>query len=338
MEAADSVIPVRAGDELDWAGLERHLRSVIDLPAGDMAVRQFSGGTANLTYLLDFGGIRLVLRRPPRGTLAPGAHDMAREHRVLSRLGRVYPRAPLALHYTDDTSIIGAPFVVLEYREGEVIRAGIPPSMATHTDVARRVDLALIDAAAELHMIDVDAVGLDALGHPSGFGERQVAGWRHRWKRAAPGDASTAMYEVADELARTIPPPQRVSVVHNDLKLDNCQFDPSDPDTVTSVFDWDMATLGDPLFDLGSMLVAMQTKPAWVISVDEAVAVYATRTGIDLSPIRWYLAFATWRSAVVIQQLANRYLSGDSADERLASMSNHVPDVAARARALLLAP
>jgi aminoglycoside phosphotransferase (APT) family kinase protein len=333
--SAEDVSPVRPGDALDWGHLESHLRSVLDLPADPMAVRQFTAGRANLTYLLEFGTSRFVLRRPPRGTAAPGAHDMAREHRVLSRLGLVYPRAPLALHFSDDTSIIGAPFVVLEHRAGEVIRDQIPESMAHHADVSRRVDVALLHAAADLHATDVGAAGLDDLGRPDGFGARQVSGWRNRWDRAAPDGASTTMFEVADLLADSIPAPKRVAVVHNDLKLDNCQFDPTDPDTVTSVFDWDMATIGDPLFDLGTMIVSMQSRSMWVLSTDEAVSIYAARTGVDIDSIRWYLAFATWRTAVVIQQLANRYLSGDSSDERLASIGRQVPEVAERARALL---
>jgi aminoglycoside phosphotransferase (APT) family kinase protein len=337
MDLTAPVTEVRHGDELDWPRLERHLRSVLDLPAGEMTVRQFTGGRANLTYLLEIAGTRLVLRRPPRGAVAPGAHDMAREYRVLSRLAAVYPRAPRALHCTDDSSIIGAPFVVQEHRQGEVIRDRIPPSMAQHADVERRVDLALLVAAAELHTVDVDACGLADLGRPEGFAQRQVSGWRNRWERAAddgsPG--SDVMYEVADELSRRLPRPQRAAIVHNDLKLDNCLFEPADPDTVVSVLDWDMATVGDPLFDVGTMLVAMRSLPVWVLDTDEAVDAYAAATGMDLAAIGWYLAFATWRTAVVMRQLANRYRSGDSVDERLAAMEAHIPATAELARSML---
>jgi aminoglycoside phosphotransferase (APT) family kinase protein len=327
--------PVRPGDELDWSALESHLRDAVDLPDDPMSVRQFGGGRANLTYLVSFGDCRLVVRRPPRGKLAPGAHDMEREHRVLSRLGDRYVRAPRALHFSADESIIGAPFVVVEHREGVVIRDAVPASMALHHDVERRVDLALIDAAADLHAVDAASVGLEHLGRPDGFGRRQVDGWRERWRRASAGEEHQVMEDVAERLAATMPEAPQVAIVHNDLKLDNCQFDASDPDVVTSVFDWDMATLGDPLFDLGLLLVAMSSSPAWVLDTDDAVARYAARSGIDVGRIDWYVAFATWRTAVVLQQLYNRYLAGDSADDRYAAFGQSIPLYADRALELV---
>jgi aminoglycoside phosphotransferase (APT) family kinase protein len=330
-----SLAAVRPNDELAWSNLELHLRSVLDLPKGPLSVYQFTSGRANLTYLLEIGGYPLVVRRPPKGTLAPGAHDMQREYRVLSRLNAAYPRAPKAVHFSDDGSIVGAPFVVIEYREGEVLSDSLPASMSGHVDVLRRVDLAVLDAAADLHMVDVDACGLAELGRANGYGERQVSSWTDRWRRAAPDGHLPVMQEIADRLARTIPIPSAVSVVHNDLKLDNCQFDHNDPDTVTSVFDWDMATLGDPLFDLGALLVSMGASPLWVLSTEEAIGRYADRSGIEVAHIDWYLAFATWRTAVVLQQLHNRYASGDSDDERYARFGDHIPIVAERAHALL---
>jgi aminoglycoside phosphotransferase (APT) family kinase protein len=327
----DLLHDVRPGDELDWASLERHLRGVLDLPDAPMQARQFTGGAANLTYLASFDDVRIVVRRPPRGTIAPGAHDMAREHRVLARLHDAYPRAPRALHYTDDVSIIGAPFVVVEYRDGVVLRDAIPSSMAQHTDVVRRVDLALIDAVADLHSVDPGAVGLEDLGRPEGYGRRQVEGWRDRWRRVAPDDHSGVMDEVADRLSSTIPSPQRVAIVHNDLKLDNCQFQADDPDVVTSVFDWDMATLGDPLFDLGLVLNSMASNALWSLTNAEVAQRYAAQSRIDATQLDWYLAFATWRTAVVIQQLSSRYLAGDSTDERLSSMGDAVESCAQRA-------
>jgi aminoglycoside phosphotransferase (APT) family kinase protein len=320
----DQLNDVREGDELDWAALERHLRLVLDLPDTPMQVRQFTGGAANLTYLASFGEMRVVVRRPPRGTIAPGAHDMAREHRVLSRLGDAYPRAPRALHFTDDTAIVGAPFVVVEYRDGVVLRTDVPASMARHPELERRVDRAMIDAAADLHAVDPGAIGLADLGRPEGYANRQVDGWHDRWRRVAPDDDPGAMDEVAARLTVTIPTPQRVAIVHNDLKLDNCQFQTDDPDVVTSVFDWDMATLGDPLIDLGLVLNSMAGNPLWVLETSDAAERYGDRAGLDVSHLDWYLAFATWRTAVVIQQLYRRALSGDSADPRLASLGDAI--------------
>jgi aminoglycoside phosphotransferase (APT) family kinase protein len=232
----DLLHEVRAGDGFDWLALERHLRDVLELPDTPMRIRQFTGGAANLTYLASFGDAEVVVRRPPRGTIAPGAHDMAREHRVLARLHAAYPRAPHSLHFTDDESIIGAPFVVVEYRDGIVFRDEVPSSMAHHADVERRVDRALIDAVADLHAVDPDGVGLGDLGRPDGYGRRQVTGWHDRWRRVAPDDDAGTMDELAARLLSTLPEPQRVAIVHNDLKLDNCQFHVDDPDLVTSVF------------------------------------------------------------------------------------------------------
>jgi aminoglycoside phosphotransferase (APT) family kinase protein len=331
----DPTIEVRAGDEQPWDVLEGHLRRVLELPGEPMAVRQFSAGRANLTFLVTFGDVRLVVRRPPRGKLAPGAHDMGREHRVLSALADAYPRAPRSLHFCDDESVMGVPFIVLEHREGVVVSGSIPPALAGHADVERRVDLALLDAAADLHTVDPLAVGLGDLGRPEGFAGRQVQGWLERWRRAAPTDGSALMKDIAQRLLSSVPEPSRTSVVHLDLKLDNCQFDPTDPDTVMSVFDWDMATLGDPLFDLGLLLVSMGSLPVWTLATGEAAARYAERSGIDVRQLDWYVAFATWRTAVVLQQLYNRYTSGDTSDDRYRSYDDHIPGIAERARALL---
>jgi aminoglycoside phosphotransferase (APT) family kinase protein len=231
--------------------------------------------------------------------------------------------------------VIGAPFLVIEHRSGVVVRNVVPGSMSDLPDVARRLDLALVDAAADLHTVDVAGAGLDDLGRPDGFGRRQVSGWTDRWNRVAPESPIPAVDEVATILAESVPAPTRVSVVHNDLKLDNCQFASREPDTVTSVFDWDMATLGDPLFDLGLLLTSMGTLPVWVLSIEQAVGHYGERSGIDVDRIDWYLAFATWRMAIVLQQLYSRYLAGDSTDDRLAGFGAHVPIAAERARALL---
>jgi aminoglycoside phosphotransferase (APT) family kinase protein len=143
------------------------------------------------------------------------------------------------------------------------------------------------------------------------------------------------MDQVAAELANEIPVPGRVSIVHNDLKLDNCQFRPGDPDRVTAVFDWDMATLGDPLFDLANLLMSSAGQPVWVLSNAEAIDLYRNHTGADLGDLHWYLAFARWRSGVIVQQLYNRYAKAESTDARLASMGSLAPSIATSALAIL---
>ncbi len=220
-------------------------------------MQQFTNGAANLTYLLHFGDRAVVLRRPPSGTIAPGAHDMKREWRVLSRLWRRFDRAPRAHLFCDDHAIAGADCFVMEHRPGVVIRGEIPAPMARHADVARRASFALVDAMAELHLLDPDRAELGDLGKPAGFVARQVNGWRKRWElaeaRSSP-DLRGVMAAIGARLERAVPAPQRASIVHNDLKLDNCAFDPADPDRASAIFDWDMTTLGDPLVDLGTLL------------------------------------------------------------------------------------
>jgi aminoglycoside phosphotransferase (APT) family kinase protein len=223
----------------------------------------------------------------------------------------------------------------MEVRDGEVLTDEVPSSMSHHDAVVRRVNLALIDAMADLHLVDPRSCGLSDLGKPDGFGQRQVSGWSDRWHRAAQEDDTPAMDEVGRRLAETVPRSPRVSVVHNDLKLDNCQFRPDNPDYVTSVFDWDMATLGDPLFDLGALLVSMGSNTLWALTNSEALDRYTDRSGFDIGVIDWYLAFATWRTAIVLKQLHNRYLSSEQSDDRYAHFESYIGPMADRARSML---
>ena len=349
-ETPPELAEVRAGEELDWVSLEPYLRSAIDDLDGPMTVLQFPNGSANLTYLLRFGSTELVLRRPPFGVIAPGAHDMKREFRVLSRLWRIFDRAPRAFVFCDDRSVIGSDFVVMERRVGEVIRGAVPPSMARHAEVGRRVGFALVDAMADLHLIEPDEHGLGDLGKPLGFVERQVSGWQSRWQLVRPEHGPTTMDQVAERLGARIPMSARVSIVHNDLKLDNCQFSPDDPDRVTAIFDWDMTTLGDPMVDLGTLLNywpdpadppdAARASQEGLLTIGlptraELVERYAARTGIDVSDAGWFEAFALWKTGVVVQQLHNRWLRGESSDPRMATIADRLPILASTAAALL---
>ena len=348
-EAPPEVAPVRPGEELDWDALARYLRARLPV-VGGFRVLQFPNGSANLTYLIQFGEQRLVLRRPPFGHIAPGAHDMHREYKALSKLWRFFDKAPRAFLLGDDPSVIGSDFLVMEYRAGEVIWGTIPPSMRAHADVGRRVGLAVVDALAELHSVDPVAAGLADLGRPEGFVERQVAGWKKRWELAAPRGATSLMAEVGERLEAAMPRSPRASVLHNDYKLDNCQFDPADPDRVRSIFDWDMATLGDPFVDLGTLLNYWpdpsdtdDDKPIYNPGMEslglpsrrQVVERYALRTGLDVGDVRWYEAFACWKTAVILQQLHTRYLRGETTDERMATRGDLVPTQAQRAMSIL---
>ena len=346
---ATELAAVRPGEQLDWERVDAWLRANV---ASDVAlgagpeVLQFPNGAANLTYLLRYAGRELVLRRPPFGVIAPGAHDMRREYKVLSRLWEHTRLAPRAFAFCEDASVCGAHFFVMERRTGVVVRTAIPDAMRHHADVGRRIGFAIADAMAELHVLDPARCGLSDLGKPEGFAARQVAGWRKRWTLVRPAQDEGVMDAVADRLALRVPQPQRTSFVHNDLKPDNCQFDPADPDRCKSIFDWDMTTLGDPLIDVGTLLQYWPdagdptfpelTSHPGMLELGlpprrEIAERYAARTGADLTPLSWWTAFAYWKTAVVVQQLYTRFARGESKDTRMIAIGARAPKLARRA-------
>ncbi|GAA4681291.1 phosphotransferase family protein [Gordonia humi] len=340
--------PVREGEELDWAALDAFLRANIDGLDGEFSVLQFPRGSANLTYQVTIGGTRLVVRRPPMGTVAPGAHDMVREYKVLSRLGRVYDRAPKGLALCEDVDVIGAPFLVSEYRTGVVIWNEIPETMRGHTDAGRAVGFATVEALADLHRVDAVEAGLGDLGRPEGYLERQVGGWLKRWSAVAE-DGKELVAQTGERLRALMPDNASGAVIHNDFKIDNCQFAPEDPTRVTSVFDWDMATLGDPLADLGTLLnywpddgdesaIAIPGLDRLGLpSKDEIVEQYARRRGLDLTreDLLWYEALGCWKTGVIMQQLYMRWVRGESTDPRMGERGGPVVPLAERAMQLL---
>jgi len=347
--------PVRTGEQLDWPAIDAWLRAHVpaDLALGaGPEVLQFPNGAANLTYLLRYAQRELVLRRPPFGVIAPGAHDMRREYKVLSRLWQHTRLAPRAVAFCDDKAVCGAEFFVMERRSGVVVRTAIPESMRAHANVGRRIGLAIADAMAELHTLDPAACGLADLGKPEGFAARQVSGWRKRWGLVRPPEDDGVMDAIAERLARAVPAPRRTSLVHNDLKPDNCQFDPADPDRCKSLFDWDMTTLGDPLIDVGTLLQywpdasdatfrELSSHPGMLDlglpSRAEIAARYRERTGADLTTLPWWTGFAYWKTAVVVQQLYTRFVRGESKDTRMIAIGARAPKLAQRADAELRA-
>jgi aminoglycoside phosphotransferase (APT) family kinase protein len=350
---AAELIDERPDERLDTTRLEPYLRTHLPDAEGPLSVRQFGGGKANLTYLLRFGAREFVLRRPPLGPLPPGAHDMRREHRVLSVLHRRYPLAPRSLHLCEDESVIGAVFVILERRRGFVIRDDLPPQFSGRPEMNRRIGFALVDALADLHRVEPAAIGLDTLGRPEGYLARQLAGWTRRWEAAldlpAQEAVRTAMRPVLDRLAESLPQSRAATLLHNDYRLDNLLLDPADPARVVAVLDWDMCTLGDPLADLGYVLnywaepgddpawrniAAMPTWREGFPSRAEAIARYAARTGFDVADIRWYEVFAAFKLAVIVQQIYIRWRRGQTHDERFRRYDERVAGLARKARTL----
>lgn len=344
--AADTA-PIRPEERFDEELVASYLRSHLpDIPeSAPISFAQFPGGKANLTYLASVADRELVLRRPPLGPVAPKSHDMAREYRVLSVLYQAYPLAPRAFHLCTDESVMGKPFFVMERRTGSVIRGEWPAALATDRETRRCTAESLVAALADLHAVDYTALGLADLGRPEGFAARQVAGWTERWKRARL-DGIPDMDRLAERLAASVPEPRTATLLHNDFKLDNTMV--GDDGRLVAVFDWDMSTLGDPLIDLGTTLAYWEgpaeitavvapdaTVLGGVMSAEEVIATYTSRTGFDTALIDWYRALASFRIAVIVQQIYVRYARGQTSDERFAMLGSVVPPTAAAGLALL---
>lgn len=346
--------PVQRGAEQPWSRVEAYLREHLDFvpPGPPLEALQFTAGEANLTYLLRLGSTELVLRRPPMGPIAPGAHDMEREYRVLSKLWQEYDRAPRAYLFCGDAAVAGAPFFVMERRQGLVVKDKVPADLAGMPQLGWRLGIAVIEALGDLHLGEPSSCDLTELGRPHGFVARQVSGWRKRWQLVSHANEALepTMERIADRLAATVPPPGPATLLHNDFKLDNCAFEAGEPDRVSTVFDWDMATLGDHRIDLGTLLnywpdpdedppVERALSPA-VIGLGlpfkaDLVEHYARYTGLDVGDIGWFEAFANWKTVVVRQQIHNRWLEGQSSDPRHAAVADCAPGLAEAARRLL---
>jgi aminoglycoside phosphotransferase (APT) family kinase protein len=325
------LIDVRPDESFDVDAVVRWMQAGEGLPSGAPTVRQFGGGKANLTYLLTFPhGTELVLRRPPLGPVAASSHDMSREYRVLSRLWQSFDKAPRAVALCEDVSVIGAPFILMERREGVVVRGRVPEVFGGGSDpeANRRLSAVVVDTLAEFHSVDPAGCGLDDLGRPEGFLERQVEGWSARWEDAKHEDNELAE-ELSAWLAATIPKPGEPTLLHNDWRLDNMAVSADDPGVCTAVYDWDMATRGDPLADVGTLMASWfdpgeapealgmmpTTSPGW-LSRDDAVARYATRSGFDIDDMDWYLVFGAWKLAIILQQIYIRWKRGQTQDTR----------------------
>jgi aminoglycoside phosphotransferase (APT) family kinase protein len=318
--------PARAGEEIDAVRLAEYLRARVDGAEAGITIEQFPGGHSNLTYLLRCGrGREYVLRRPPLGPVAPKAHDMAREYRVLERVNPVFPAAPRVYLLCEDPSVIGAPFFLMERRHGFVLRG-----RGMEVDAAR-VSRGFMDCFVALHAVDISAGRLAALGKPEGFLERQVHGWAERWKRSHTDDAPDIDTTIA-WLAENIPAPLAPTLVHNDFKLDNLMLTTDDPGRVEAVLDWEMTTVGDPLADVGLSLCYWTHGIAggpdlnvrgWY-SRDEFVQEYGRRTGRDMSRIGWYEVLGVFKLAVILQQIYFRWKIGQTRDARFGALGEQI--------------
>lgn len=337
-EAVDGATAVREGEALDPERLAAWLRGRIPAAPGALQVSQFPLGHSNLTYLVTLGRDEYVLRRPPFGNAVRTAHDMSREFRVLQALAPVFPEAPAPFCYCDDASILGAPFYLMERRRGVILRQRLPAGVSLGPQLAERLSGSVIDLLARLHAVDYEAIGLGQLGRPAGYVARQVAGWSQRYAAAATSSVAE-MDAVASWLATRVPGESGAAILHNDWKFDNLLLDPGDLGCITAVLDWEMATIGDPLMDLGSALAY------WIEADDPAelraaamgpthapgmwrrerlVEEYTRATGRSIGDIAFYYVFGLFKVAVIVQQIFARFHRGVTRDLRFATMDRLV--------------
>ncbi|HEX8626954.1 MAG TPA: phosphotransferase family protein [Catenuloplanes sp.] len=312
--------PVR--DPFDVAAAHRWLAGELDgLPDTVPAVSQFAGGASNLTYLLRYPDRDLVLRRPPTGTRATSAHDMAREYRLQRALKPVYPYVPTVRALCRDPGVLGSDFYVMDHVAGTILRGNLPAGMTLDVAAARALSETFVDTLVDLHRVDVGAAGLSDLGRGEGYVARQVAGWTRRYAGARTPNVPR-FGRVTSWLAERQPADAASCLIHNDFRLDNLVLTGDDPLRVVGVLDWEMATIGDPLMDLGAALAY------WVQADDDPVARitrrqpthlpgmltrrevlerYAERSGLAVDDWAFYEVFGLFRLAVIAQQIYYRY-------------------------------
>jgi aminoglycoside phosphotransferase (APT) family kinase protein len=320
-----------------------------------VGIELIAAGMSNLTYVVTPEGgptgrdenAAVILRRPPTGAVLATAHDMAREHRVISALGATDVPVPRTLHLCTDESVLGAPFYVMERVVGIHVVQEMPPGYADEPAQRRAVGESLIDVLADLHGVDYDAVGLSEFGRPEGFAARQVRRWTKQWDATRDRDRP-ALDALGARLARTVPTAQRSSVLHGDYRLDNCLLDPTTPGRIRAVLDWEMSTLGDPLTDLGMMFVywpeageerATTLSPVTTLpgfpTRREIMARYADRTGADLSDLNWYVGFAFFKFAAIMAGIVARSAAGAMAGKDTSGYAERIDPCVELGRAAL---
>ncbi|OLO42914.1 phosphotransferase family protein [Alkalihalophilus pseudofirmus] len=320
-------------EEVNWTELENFVKSNLpELSSFSMTVKQFTAGYSNLTYLLSFGDNEMVLRRPPFGYIPPRAHDMEREYRILTKIHPIFPLAPKPLLYQLDPNIMDKHFYIMEKKQGVVLDDQIPDCYAQIANVGEQISTTFVDTLVQLHDIDYQQAGLSELGKPEGYLKRQVEGWIKRYEQSKTDDIQL-IDELVPWLLHNIPDSPKTTIVHNDFKLNNMMFSASNPSEVVGIFDWEMCTIGDPLVDLG-LAIAYWTEPGdaetglttvtnqgGFLSRREILDRYANKSRLDVSNINYYVTFAFFKTAVVLQQLYYRWKIGELQDNRFEKLN-----------------
>jgi aminoglycoside phosphotransferase (APT) family kinase protein len=319
--ALDQARAVRAEDSFDLAAVDAWLKQRVDDLEGAPTVKQFPGGASNLTFQLSYPGRDLILRRPPGGHIPKSGHDMRREFTVQSKLAPVFPYVPKMVAFCDDRAVMDVDFYVMERIRGIILRAELPAGMTLDAAGARALSTSFIERLVDLHSVDPVAAGLADLGRGDGYVERQVTGWTKRYRAARTWNVPS-FEKVMKWLDANRPPDVRSCIIHNDWRMDNVVLDPDDPQKIIGVLDWEMATIGDPLMELGSamaywteagddrigqMFRRQPTHLPGMLTRREVVELYAQRSGLAIDDWQFYEVFGVFRLAGIIQQIYKRY-------------------------------
>lgn len=321
---------------------------------GPIVAERHQAGHSNETFFLSRGDLQWVLRRPPLAVYLPTAHDVLREYRVLSALQQTDVRVPRVVLACEDEQIIGAPFYVMEKVQGHVLRDSVPEELDNQT-AARDIGAELVTALAELHRVDHTKIGLDGFGKPSGYLERQLRRWTGQLELATSVTATSrevpVMFECRDRLAEQVPESPGAVVVQGDYKLDNVIYSPGQKAHLAAILDWEMSTIGDPLADVGWMisfwrqaddppdplhenLASITSRPGFM-QRQELLETYSSLTGTSTEGIRWYVAFAVWKLACLLEGSYGRHLMGTTDDPFFARLETGVPELGSAALSIL---
>lgn len=340
----DNPVAAREGEAPDINTLRKYLSSCLPGFDGELVIQQFPGGFSNLTFLLKTSGKEYVLRKPPNGANMKSAHDMGREFNVLTVLKPVYKPVPAPVLFCDNTAIIGSPFYIMERVRGIILRNKAPEGIELTPEIMRSISTAAIDNLVALHSIDLKSTGLINMGKPEGYIQRQVEGWIKRYA-AAQTDMIEGMNYIAEWMQANIPGDRSPAFIHNDYKYDNLVLDPENLNNIIAVLDWEMATVGDPLMDLGTSLGYWSEaadndalKPfnlTWLsgnLTREEVVQRYAAIKNISIPDMLFYYVFGSFKIGVIVQQIYARYKKGFSKDQRFAGLLQVVNACAANAQ------
>jgi len=334
----DQPTNIRPNEGFDQNSLKSFLINELNLIEGIIKISQFPSGFSNLTYLVNFNETDYVLRRPPIGANIKSGHDMKREYTILNGLKKIYSKVPKPYIYSDNVKIIGAPFYLMERKKGIILRGNTPKKQLPDKLEMRNLSKKFIFTLAEIHRLNYKKAGLESLGKPIGYISRQVKGWINRYLASKTSDISNINY-VYKWLDRNIHENKFSSLIHNDFKYDNLVLSDDGKYDVLAILDWEMATLGDPLMDLGTSLGYWidKTDPENIqqnkfnitnaegnLNRGELVSLYSKESKLDISNIVFYYVFGLFKIAVIVQQIFYRYKLGKTSDKRFKDLNEIV--------------